>query len=139
HLRSNLTIRIPRANFGSALDPARNRELQVSAMFVKGIHPRAEGSPGHFHLQITASGVGQLETNSEAELFKKIPNIDELDQFRDLTDESIVVTLRGIGQMVGDRTSPDPKKRGSLGLQGAHRPSDLKQRPRVVGPGAQDQ
>jgi hypothetical protein len=35
HLRSNLTIRIPRANFGAVLDPARNPELQVSALFVK--------------------------------------------------------------------------------------------------------
>ena len=38
-------------------------------------------------MQITASGVGQLGMNSEAELFKKIPNIDELGAFRGLTND----------------------------------------------------
>jgi hypothetical protein len=49
--------------------------------------------------------------NSEAELFKKIPNIDELDQFRDLNDKWIVITLRGIGEMIGDKVSGDPQNR----------------------------
>ncbi len=131
HLRSNLTIRIPRANFGTALDPAKNPELQVSALFVKGIHPHKDRTPGHFHIQITASGVGQLETNSEAELFKKIPNIDEIDAFRDLTDAFIVVTLRGIGEMVGDRTSADPQNRVRLDLLGPQGPFDFGQ-PRAL-------
>src|SRR5262249_29392063 len=41
HLRSNLTFRVPRAAFGAALDPVlhpETKELQVSALFVKGIH-----------------------------------------------------------------------------------------------------
>src|SRR5205807_10316858 len=90
-------------------------ELAVSALFVKGIHKRANGGNGHFHVQITASGVGELGMNSEAELFKKIPNIDELDAFRDLNDKWIVVTLRGIGEMIGDKTSLDPQNRIKLG------------------------
>src|SRR5204863_5689250 len=61
--------------------------------------------------QITASGVGELGKNSEAELFQKIPNIDDLDQFQGLTDKWIVVTIRGIGEMVGDKTSADPQNR----------------------------
>jgi len=64
--------------------------------------------------QITASGLGELGMNSEAELFKKIPNIDELDQFRDLNDKWIVVTLRGIGEMIGDKTSSEPQNRITL-------------------------
>jgi 3-keto-disaccharide hydrolase/GMC oxidoreductase len=115
HLRSNFTFRLPRTAFGSALDPSihpETRELQVSALFVKGIHTHpGDGSKGHYHLQITASGVGELGRNSEAELFQKIPNIDELDQFQDLTDKWVVVTLRGIGEMVGDKTSADPQNR----------------------------
>src|SRR6185437_3452355 len=87
----------------------------VSALFVKGIHTRSNGSKGHFHLQITASGVGELGMNSEAELFKKIPNIDELDAFQTLNDKWIVVTLRGIGEMIGDKTSADPQNRITLG------------------------
>lgn len=124
HLRSNLTFRVPRAAFGDDLDPDKQadpakkellRELQVSALFVKGIHTHADGSKGHYHLQITASGVGSLGMNSEAELFRKIPNIEELDQFRDLTDPYVVVTLRGIGETVGDKSSADPQNRVARG------------------------
>ncbi len=115
HLRSNVTIRVSRANFGAALDPTKNPELQVSALFVKGVHTHANGSLGHFHVQITASGVGDLGTDSEAELFKKIPDIDTLDKFQDLTDQWIVVTLRGIGEMIGVKTSADPQNRVALG------------------------
>jgi hypothetical protein len=120
HLRSNLTIRINRANFGSLLDPVKNPELQVSALFVKGIHTHDDGSPGHFHIQLTASGLGDLGMDSEAELFKKIPDVDTLDKFQNLTDEWIVITLRGIGEMVGDKTAPNPQNRIALGgSQGA--------------------
>ncbi|SDZ23522.1 Choline dehydrogenase [Geodermatophilus africanus] len=106
HLRSNLTLRVPRDSF-AGLPP----ELQVSALFVKGIHTHpVDNSKGYYHIQITASGVGQLGMNSEAELFKKIPNIEELDQFRDLTDKWVVLTLRGIGEMVGVKSS-NPQNR----------------------------
>jgi choline dehydrogenase-like flavoprotein len=120
HLRSNLTIRVPRSAFGAALDPGQEpnpikkqllRELQVSALFVKWIHTHADGSKGHYHLQITASGLGELGMNSEAELFKKIPNIDDLDQFKDLNDHWVVITIRGIGEMVGVKTLADPQSR----------------------------
>lgn len=120
HLRSNLTIRVPRSAFGAALDPDQEpdpikkqllRELQISALFVKGIHAHADGSKGHYHLQITASGLGELGMNSEAELFKKIPNIDDLDQFQDLNDHWVVITIRGIGEMVGVKTLADPQSR----------------------------
>jgi choline dehydrogenase-like flavoprotein len=112
HLRSNLTFRVPHSSFQSL---SLTKELAVSALFVKGIHTRDNGAKGHFHVQITASGVGELGMNSEAELFKKIPNIDELDQFQDLNDKWIVVTLRGIGEMIGDKSSPDPQNRITLG------------------------
>src|SRR3712207_3282931 len=119
HVRSNLTFRLPHDPF-PALDPELEpdpvaqqllRELQVSALYVKGIHTHPiDGSRGHYHVQVTASGVGELGMNSEAELFKKIPNIEELDQFHHLTDHWVVVTLRGIGEMVGDKTA-DPQNR----------------------------
>ncbi|HYR21468.1 MAG TPA: family 16 glycoside hydrolase [Chthoniobacterales bacterium] len=119
HLRSNLTFRVPRSAFGPSLDPSlhpETRELQISALFVKGIHTHAiDGSRGHYHFQITASGVGELGKNSEAELFQKIPNIDDLDQFKDLTDKWVVITVRSIGEMVGDKTSADPQNRVALG------------------------
>ncbi|HZE58658.1 MAG TPA: family 16 glycoside hydrolase [Chthoniobacterales bacterium] len=119
HLRSNLTFRVPRSAFGAALDPTlhpETRELQISALFVKGIHTHPiDNSKGHYHFQITASGVGEAGKNSEAELFQKIPNIDDLDQFKDLTDKWIVVTVRSIGEIVGDKTSTDPQNRITQG------------------------
>jgi choline dehydrogenase-like flavoprotein len=122
HLRSNLTIRVPRSAFGDALDPVKHpelKELAVSALFVKGIHQHLhDGTKGHFHIQITASGVGDLDTNSEAELFKKIPEIELLDNFKNNTDQWIVITLRGIGEMVGlagDPGSIDPRNRVTTG------------------------
>jgi hypothetical protein len=112
HLRSNLTIRVPHSSFTSL---ALTKELVISALFVKGIHTRGDGSKGHFHVQITASGVGEMGMNSEAELFRKIPNIDELDAFQTLNDKWVVITLRGIGEMIGDKISADPQNRITLG------------------------
>jgi choline dehydrogenase-like flavoprotein len=94
HLRSNLDVRIPRASFGVL--PAA---LQASALFVKGQHKFADNTVGHFHLQITASGVGATGTNSEAELFKKIPDMDRFEPHLNATDTHVVVTMRGIGEM----------------------------------------
>jgi hypothetical protein len=129
HLRSNLTIRIPKNSLSAAVQAIK--ELQVSALFVKGIHQHMDGTRGHFHLQITASGVGALGLNSEAELFKKIPNIDELDRFNDLTDDWVVITLRGIGEMVGDKTSLDPLNRIILDNLGPRNGFDFQQ-PRAL-------
>lgn len=90
HLRSNLTIRIPRAALPSGLPAA----LSTSALFVKG---RAAGRT--FHLQISASGVDPKTGNSEAELWQKIPDIDTIDGLRAADDQSVVITIRAIGEM----------------------------------------
>jgi choline dehydrogenase-like flavoprotein len=99
HLRSNLTIRIPREALAS-LDPAI-KELQASALFVKGRHQQTDGSNGHFHLQITAAGLATLDTStdSETELFKKVPDVDTFLRFDAITDDHVVITIRGIGEM----------------------------------------
>jgi hypothetical protein len=90
HLRSNLTIRIPRSSLPGSLPPA----LATSALFVKG------SSGGRtFHLQITASGVDPRGANSEAELWQKIPDIDTIGGLRRANDESVVITVRAIGEM----------------------------------------
>jgi choline dehydrogenase-like flavoprotein len=94
HLRSNFTMRVPRRSLGVPAD-----RLYASTLFVKGKSPN-----GHFHLQITASAAGPNETNSEAELFRKVPDIDTLDRF-DLDDEFVIITLRGIGEMTPERAA----------------------------------
>jgi choline dehydrogenase-like flavoprotein len=95
HLRSNLTIRIPR----SSLPPRLSQELQAAALFVKGRHDFPDGSQGHFHLQITATGLATPGSDSEAELFKKNPDVDLFSRQRHTTDTSVVITIRGIGEM----------------------------------------
>ena len=95
HLRSNLTIRIPRTSI-SSLDPAVT-DLQASALFVKGKHIR-NGKPSYFHLQITAAGLDRPGTDSEAELFKKVPDVDGFNVLRMANDDTIVITIRGIGE-----------------------------------------
>ena len=114
HLRSNVAIRIPRSSLPGNLP----RELMASALFVKGRHPFADGSFGHFHLQITAAGLGNLGTDSEAELFKKVPDIDTFDAFNNAHDQAVVITIRGIGEMQPGnpvnqvRLDPEPDESG---------------------------
>jgi hypothetical protein len=68
HLRSNITIRVPRAALSSL--PATATELQASALFVKGRHPKPERRPA-ISLAVTAAGLGcSTKTAFEAELFK---------------------------------------------------------------------
>ncbi|MEA2694464.1 MAG: hypothetical protein QOJ16_3851 [Acidobacteriota bacterium] len=116
HLRSNLTIRIPRTAI-AGLAPAVH-ELAASALFVKGRHTYGDGKVGHFHLQITAAGLDSVGSDSEAELFKKIPDIDTFDKFLHATDTHVVLTLRGIGEMEPQnpassvRLDPEPDEFG---------------------------
>lgn len=96
HLRSNVTIRVPRA----AIDGLAGMEdLESSALFVKCRHSFADGTVGHFHFQMTAAGLNRPIEDSEAQLFKKIPDIDTLDQFETANETHVVITIRGIGEM----------------------------------------
>ncbi len=95
HLRSNLTIRVPRAAIAANLPPTVIPSLQVSALLVKG--KAANGRTYHF--QITASGLNKLGVDSEAELFKKIPTLEDIEGMLRATDDTVVLTIRGIGEM----------------------------------------
>ncbi|HET8798509.1 MAG TPA: GMC oxidoreductase, partial [Thermoanaerobaculia bacterium] len=97
HLRSNLNIRVRREAL-DVLAPADLTSLQVSALFVKG-KVAVDGADRYFHLQITASGLTRLGNESEAELFKKIPDIDQLATMQQSNDTHVVITIRGIGEM----------------------------------------
>jgi hypothetical protein len=106
HLRSNVDMRVPRAALAS-LSPMVSA-LQSSALFLKGEHRftrpdgTEDGTVGHFHLQITASGLGKIDSNSEAELFQKIPDVDTVNQHLNASDSHVVITMRGIGEMQPD-------------------------------------
>jgi hypothetical protein len=95
HLRSNLDIRVPRKAIEANLPPLTIPSLQSSALFVKGKAPNGKT----FHFQITASGLGKLGIQSETELFKKIPDLEFIDAMRRANDATVVITIRGIGEM----------------------------------------
>lgn len=95
HLRSNLTIRVPKRAIEANLPPMMIPSLQVSALLVKG-----KASNGRtFHFQITASGLKKLGVDSEAELFKKLPTLEHFQDMLRATDDTVVITIRGIGDM----------------------------------------
>jgi len=96
HLRSNLTLRVPRTSIKGL--PGIPKALEVSALFVKG-KTTVAGTDRHFHLQITASGLPATGTSSEAELFKKVPDWDNVERLKRSDDTTVVITLRGIGEM----------------------------------------
>ena len=97
HLRSNLTIRVPVGAL-TALPPDTSKALQASALFVKG-KTTVDGVDRFFHLQITASGLSSLGIDAEAELFKKIPDVEHVSAMLRADDSHVVITLRGIGEM----------------------------------------
>ena len=86
HLRSKLVVRIPRSSLPQNLP----RELQDSALFMKGSHAFEDGSRGSFHVQITSAGLA-AQGDSEQ-----------------LDDQPVVITLSGIGER-----QPDPGQRTS--------------------------
>jgi len=119
HLRSNLTVRIPRASLPAGLPTA----LASSALFVKGKFEHAPNDFGYFHLQITASGLDKPTTDSEAELFKKIPEVDLLDALRQSNDDNVVITIRGIGEMTPQNPNSNITLSGNIDEFGMPRAS----------------
>jgi choline dehydrogenase-like flavoprotein len=109
HMRSNYTFRLPRA----VVPALAGRDLQASALFVKCRTPHPDGSLSHFHLQITAAGLKAIGTNSEAELFQKVPDIDTIDNFRLADEDSVVMTVRGVAEL----QPGNPQNRVILGTE----------------------
>ncbi|MGH8906367.1 MAG: GMC oxidoreductase [Egibacteraceae bacterium] len=96
HVRTDLTVRIHR----SALPPVPGH-VQTAALLVRGAVPS-----GRFHLQVTAS---TSLAGSDELLFRMIPDLDLLEDTLANTDPDwVTITLRGIGEMQGDRLSPVP-------------------------------
>lgn len=97
HLRSNLTIRIPKSALTTPI-AVTPKHIPVAAMFVKG-KEKIGGKDHFFHFQITASGLSDLGNNAEAFLFKKVPDAEQVDAMSQADASTIVITIRGIGQM----------------------------------------
>lgn len=95
HLRSNIAIRIPRAAIEANLPAQTQASLAASALLAKGKAPNGRT----FHFQITASGLSKMGVDSEAELFKKIPTVEHVDAMLRASDDTVVITIRAIGDM----------------------------------------
>jgi hypothetical protein len=106
HVRSNLTIRVPRAALQGLT--SQTGELQAGALFVKGRANAGDGRVlGTFHLQITATG-GAATVGAEDELFKKVPDVDFFDKLSTSDDQTVAIAIRGIGQMAAaDPANPN--------------------------------
>lgn len=101
HVRSDFTVRIRRAAF-----PGLPLNVETAALLVRGLAPT-----GRFHLQITTSA---HSGGSDALLFNMIPDIDLLQQHLMNDDPNwISITVRGLGETHGDRTTPVPNGNAS--------------------------
>ena len=124
HVRSDFTVRIRR----SALPPIPGH-VQTAALLVRGVAPT-----GRFHLQVTAS---TSRAGSDELLYRMIPDIDLLDQQLANTDPDwITITLRGIGEMHGDTTTPVPNPTTSWIDLSPSRERRVRRAPRLRAPHA---
>ncbi len=99
HLRSNTIIRIRRTAI-AGIPPGAT--LETAALLVRG-----STVGGRYHLQVTASS--SPGANSEAVMWRMIPDIDLLDKTLASQDPDwVVITLRGIGEMVGNKGQAQP-------------------------------
>jgi hypothetical protein len=95
HLRSNTVIRIKRSTLPANLP----KQLEAAALLVRGSTNQAR-----FHLQVTAAAI--IGANSEAFMFRMVPDIELLDKMlASQSEDWIVITLRGIGEMHGDKNA----------------------------------
>jgi choline dehydrogenase-like flavoprotein len=103
HLRSNVAVRIKRSVLGLA---PLGTDLETAAIIVRG-QAAVAGGTRQFHLQVTAAPSPTSDT--EANLFTAIPDLDHFDQIRANQDPNWVVFIfRSIGEMAPDRSFTDP-------------------------------
>lgn len=103
HLRTNITVRIRRTAIAATLP----NQLETAAVLVRGSTPQ-----GRFHLQFTASA--SPTSASDDLLFRMIPDLDLLSNILNAqTSQWVAITVRGLGEMEGNKTSPVPNNVGS--------------------------
>jgi choline dehydrogenase-like flavoprotein len=108
HLRSDITGRIRRTAIPGL--PATATTLEIAAMLVRGTT-----TDGHrYHFQVTASA----GRGSDDNLFTSIPDLDLMDAIKANQDPAwIPITLRAIGQMIGDPSAqPGDTKKSWMNL-----------------------
>lgn len=103
HLRTNITVRIHRSAIAATLPNI----IESAAVLVRG-----STAQGRFHLQFTASA--SPTSASDELLFRMIPDLDLLSTILDAQKSDwVAITVRGLGEMEGNKLSPVPNNIGS--------------------------
>ncbi|MDP8932286.1 MAG: hypothetical protein M3O70_27950, partial [Actinomycetota bacterium] len=98
HTRANMFFRIPRSRLEEL--GVEQQRLEVSALQVRGRHRYDDGTLGHYHIQVTASGTPHDDANVDRELFQKVPDLDHYRRFVDEElDEVVPIAIRAIAEM----------------------------------------
>jgi choline dehydrogenase-like flavoprotein len=102
HLRSNTTVTIPRTELG--LGPPT--QLETGMVLIRGSVP-VTGGNHHFHLQVIAAS--NLANAPDSQVFTQIPDADLLnDLIQAQSPDRIIMVLRAVGELSGDRTMTPP-------------------------------
>jgi hypothetical protein len=102
HLRKNVAFRVPALPAGLTLN---DQELTVLLVRCRA---DVNGTPAHFHLQITASGLPASHPpgGAEALLFQSVPDLDHVRLFTNTPPGVLDVVIRAVGEMF-----PNPANR----------------------------
>lgn len=97
HLRKNVSFTVP-------IPPALAlADQEVSALLVRCRANLADGTPVHFHLQITASAVPPGAAGggrSDLLLFQNVPDLDNIRLFSQTPAGQVDVSIRAVGEMI---------------------------------------
>lgn len=96
HLRKNVSFT---ANLPASL---ALKDQELCALLVRCRANLADGTPVHFHLQITASALpaGAGAGKSDALLFQSVPDLDNIRLFSATAPGEVDVSIRAVGEML---------------------------------------
>ena len=96
HLRKNVSF--------TAVLPAALalKDQELAALLVRCRANLADGSPVHFHMQISASALptGSGGGKSDALLFQSVPDLDDVRIFSETAPGEVDVSIRAVGEML---------------------------------------
>ena len=101
HVRKNATFTAPIPNDPVLLAKLTDQEL---CSFLVRCRANINGTPVHYHFQVTASalpaGAGANGATGESLLFQNVPDLDDVRLFAEVRPGEIVVTIRAVGEML---------------------------------------
>jgi hypothetical protein len=102
---ANLMVHIRKnAQFKAPIPPGLVlKDQEITALLVR-CRPTVNGTPVHFHCQITASAVpaGATGNRSDALLYQSVPDLDHVRVFAETAPGEVDVAIRAVGEMLPD-------------------------------------